>query len=53
MLDGSFMQKYLSFKKKMKEIGRIERPDGLGLDFANFFNNIDGIVHTMVHTAEE
>jgi len=23
----------------MKEIGPIERPDGLGIDFANFFNN--------------
>jgi len=32
--------KYLSFKNKMKEIGRIERSNGLGIDFAIFFLNI-------------
>ena len=28
----------------MKEIGRIERPDGLSSDFTNSFNNIDIII---------
>jgi len=40
MLDTLFAHKYLSFKQKMKQIGRIERSDELGIDFANFFNII-------------
>ena len=35
------MPKYLSFKKNMKEIGRIERPDGLWIDVANFLKICD------------
>ena len=37
-LDDISAHKYLSFKKKFKEIGRIERPDGLGIELANSFN---------------
>jgi len=38
MLDAESVHEYLSFKKKMKQIGWIERPDGLGQEFINFLN---------------
>ena len=34
----------------MKEVGRIERPDRLGIDFANFFNNIDSLIAARIIT---